>query len=58
MNGKYTVAVAGTGYVGLLLDTLLSQHHRVMAVDILPEKIELINNRQSPIKNHHIEKFF
>ena len=43
----YTIAVAGTGYVGLSIATLLSQHHKVLAVDIVPEKVELINNRRS-----------
>ena len=43
------IAVAGTGYVGLSIATLLAQHHHVMAVDIVPEKVEKINNRQSPI---------
>lgn len=42
----YTIAVAGTGYVGLSIATLLSQHHKVLAVDIVPEKVELINNRE------------
>ena len=58
MNKKYTVAVAGTGYVGLSIATLLAQKHRVFAVDILPEKVELINNRRSPIQDEYIEKFF
>ena len=46
---NYKIAVAGTGYVGLSIATLLSQHHRVTAVDIVPEKVKLINNRKSPI---------
>ena len=50
------IAVAGTGYVGLSLATLLAQHHNVMAVDIVPEKVELINNRKSPIQDEYIEK--
>ena len=54
---KYNIAVAGTGYVGLSIATLLSQHNHVTAVDIIPEKIELINNRQSPIKDEYIEKY-
>lgn len=54
---KYTVAVAGTGYVGLSIAILLSQHHKVFAVDIIPEKVELINNRKSPIKDEYIEKY-
>ena len=51
------IAVAGTGYVGLSIATLLSQHHKVMAVDIIQEKIELINNRKSPIQDDYIEKY-
>ena len=51
------IAVAGTGYVGLSIDTLLSQYHQVMAVDIIPEKVELINNRKSPIQDDYIEKY-
>ena len=54
---KYTVAVAGTGYVGLSIATLLSQHHKVYAVDIVPEKVELINKRRSPIQDEYIEKY-
>lgn len=52
------VAVAGTGYVGLSIATLLAQHHKVLAVDIVPEKVEMINRRQSPIQDEYIEKFF
>ena len=51
------IAVAGTGYVGLSIATLLSQHHEVMAVDIVPEKVEIINNRTSPIQDEYIEKY-
>ena len=51
------IAVAGTGYVGLSIATLLSQHHKVMAVDIVPEKVELINNKKSPIQDEYIEKY-
>lgn len=51
------IAVAGTGYVGLSIATLLSQHHEVMAVDIIPEKVELINQRKSPIQDEYIEKY-
>ena len=51
------IAVAGTGYVGLSIATLLSQHHEVMAVDIIPEKVEKINNRISPIQDEYIEKY-
>ena len=50
------IAVAGTGYVGLSIATLLAQHHKVMAVDIVPEKVELINKKQSPIQDDYIEK--
>ncbi len=57
MNKTYTIAVAGTGYVGLSIATLLSQHHKVYAVDIIPEKVESINNRISPIQDEYIEKF-
>ena len=57
-NGeKYHVAVAGTGYVGLSLAVLLAQHCRVTAVDILPEKVKMINRRQSPLKDEYIEKY-
>ena len=51
------IAVAGTGYVGLSIATLLSQHHHVTAVDIVPEKVEMINNRKSPIQDEYIEKY-
>ena len=54
---NYTIAVAGTGYVGLSIATLLSQHHRVTAVDVIPEKVEKINNRISPIQDEYIEKY-
>lgn len=54
---NYTIAVAGTGYVGLSIATLLSQNHKVYAVDIVPEKVELINNRKSPIQDEYIEKY-
>ena len=52
------VAVAGTGYVGLSIATLLAQHHKVLAVDIVPDKVEMINRRQSPIQDEYIEKYF
>ena len=52
-----TIAVAGTGYVGLSIATLLSQHHKVTAVDVIPEKVEKINNRISPIQDESIEKY-
>ena len=51
------VAVAGTGYVGLSIATLLSQHHKVTAVDVIPEKVEKINNRISPIQDEYIELY-
>ena len=51
------IAVAGTGYVGLSIATLLAQHHEVWAVDIIPEKVELINQRKSPIQDEYIEKY-
>ena len=51
------IAVAGTGYVGLSIATLLSQHHQVVAVDIVSEKVELINNKKSPIQDDYIEKY-
>ena len=51
------VAVAGTGYVGLSIATLLSQHHYVTAVDVIPEKVEKLNNRVSPIQDDYIEKY-
>ena len=54
---RYTIAVAGTGYVGLSIATLMAQHHKVYAVDILPEKIDLINHRKSPIQDEYIEKY-
>lgn len=57
MDKKYTIAVAGTGYVGLSIATLLAQHHKVYAVDIIQEKIDLINNRKSPIQDEYIEKY-
>ncbi len=57
MEKNYQIAVAGTGYVGLSIATLLSQHHKVYAVDIVPEKVELINNRKSPIQDEYIEKY-
>lgn len=57
MMKNYTIAVAGTGYVGLSIATLLSQHHKVYAVDIVPEKVEKINRRESPIQDDYIEKY-
>ena len=58
VNKKYTIAVAGTGYVGLSIATLLSQHHHVLAVDVLQKKVDKINRRESPISDEYIEKFF
>ena len=52
-----TIAVAGTGYVGLSIATLLAQHHRVLAVDIVPQKVEMLNRKQSPIQDEYIEKY-
>ena len=57
MDKDIKIAVAGTGYVGLSIATLLSQHHPVMAVDVIPEKVDLINHRKSPIQDDYIEKY-
>ena len=57
MEHDIKIAVAGTGYVGLSIATLLSQHHPVTAVDVIAEKVELINNRKSPIQDEYIEKY-
>ena len=57
LDRRYNIAVAGTGYVGLSIATLLSQHNHVTAVDIIPEKVDLINNRKSPIQDDYIEKY-
>lgn len=57
MEKQYNIAVAGTGYVGLSIATLLSQNHHVTAVDIVPEKVDLINQRKSPIQDEYIEKY-
>ena len=57
VNKNIRIAVAGTGYVGLSIATLLRQHHQVTAVDVVPEKVDLINNRQSPIQDDYIEKY-
>ena len=57
MNKDINIAVAGTGYVGLSIATLLAQHHQVVAVDVIPEKVEKINNRISPIQDEYIEKY-
>ncbi len=54
---KLNIAVAGTGYVGLSIATLLSQHHHVTAVDIVPEKVEQINHKKSPIQDDYIERY-
>lgn len=56
-NKDLIIAVAGTGYVGLSIVTLLSQNHKVYAVDIISEKVDLINNRKSPIQDDYIEKY-
>ena len=57
MKTDYKIAVAGTGYVALSIATLLFQHHQVTAVDIIPEKVNLINNHKSPIQDEYIEKY-
>ena len=57
MNKNIKIAVAGTGYVGLSIATLLSQHHQVTAVDVIPEKVDLINSRKTPIQDEYIEKY-
>ena len=57
MDKELKIAVAGTGYVGLSIATLLSQHHQVTAVDVIPEKVDLINSRKSPIQDEYIEKY-
>ena len=57
MNKQYKITVAGTGYVGLSIATLLSQHHEVVAIDIVPEKVDLINNKKSPIQDDNIEEY-
>ena len=57
MQEKLNIAVAGTGYVGLSIATLLAQHQHVTAVDVVTEKIEMLKNHQSPIQDDYIEKF-
>ena len=57
-NNNMKIAVAGTGYVGLSIATLLAQHHHVVAVDVIPEKVEILNRRVSPIQDEYIEKYF
>lgn len=57
MKRKYKIAVAGTGYVGLSMATLLAQYNQVVAVDIVEEKVKLINQRKSPIQDEYIEKY-
>lgn len=57
MDKRYTIAVAGTGYVGLSIAILLSQHHKVYAVDIVPAKVDMVNNHKSPIQDEYIEKY-
>ena len=58
MNKEIKIAVAGTGYVGLSIATLLAQHHQVIAVDVIPEKVEMLNRKRSPIQDEYIEKYF
>lgn len=57
MSEEIKIAVAGTGYVGLSIATLLAQHHPVTAVDVIPEKVETLNRKQSPIQDEYIEKY-
>lgn len=57
LNKKYNIAVAGTGYVGLSLAVLLAQHNHVTAIDVIPEKVDMINNKKSPIQDDYIERF-
>lgn len=57
-NQNLKIAVAGLGYVGLSIATLLAQHHTVYAVDIVPEKVDMVNNRKSPIQDDYIEQYF
>ena len=57
MEKKYNIAVAGTGYVGLSIATLLAQHHKVTAVDIIESKVEMLNNHKPPIQDEYIEKY-
>ena len=57
MEKQYQIAVAGTGYVGMSIAVLLAQHHPVFAVDIIPEKVQMIQNRQSPIQDTYIEQY-
>ena len=57
MNTKHKIAVAGTGYVGLSIATLLAQHEQVTAVDVVPEKVEMLSRRKSPIKDEYIERY-
>lgn len=57
MDKDIKIAIAGTGYVGLSIATLLAQHHQVTAVDVIPEKVEMLNCKQSPIQDEYIEKY-
>ena len=57
LNKDLKIAVAGTGYVGLSIATLLAQHHQVTAVDVISEKVEMLNRKQSPIQDEYIEKY-
>ena len=57
MDKKYTIAAAGTGYVGLSISVLLAQQEKVFAVDIVPSKVDMVNQRKSPIQDEYIEKY-
>ena len=57
MQKKMTIAVAGTGYVGMSIAVLLAQHHKVYAVDVIPEKVAMINDRRSPIRDEYIVRY-
>ena len=57
MKKKYTIVVSGTGYVGLSISVLLAQHDKVFAVDIVPSKVDIVNQRKSPIQDEYIEKY-
>ena len=56
-NDNLKIAVAGMGYVGLSIAVLLAQHHNVLVLDVIPEKVESLNNRKSPLKDEYIEKY-
>ena len=57
MKNKYTIAATGTGYVRLSISVLLAQHEKVFAVDIVPSKVDMVNQRKSPIQDEYIEKY-